>query len=146
MRYPIEKILILVAMQAEADPIIRTLHLQPSQQSIDAQLPFKAYEHCHPNQQIFLLVSGADPRYEVDNIGTQAATLMTYVGIERFQPDLVISAGTAGGFAARGAEIGTVYLSDDEFLFHDRIVPLAGFDAQGAGHYPAANVRTLAKS
>jgi len=145
MQKPIETILLLVAMQAEADPIIRNLNLHPTQRLTDAQLPFKTYEINRTDQHIFLLVSGIDPRYRVDNIGTQAATLMAYAGIEQFQPDLVISAGTAGGFVARGAKIGTVYLSDDEFIFHDRQIPLAGFDEQGIGHYPAVNVRALAK-
>jgi len=145
MQKPIETILLLVAMQAEADPIIRTLNLHPTQRLTDAQLPFKTYGINRTDQHIVLLVSGIDPRYRVDNIGTQAATLMAYVGIEQFQPDLVISVGTAGGFALRGAKIGTVYLSDDEFIFHDRQIPLAGFDEQGIGHYPAVNVRALAK-
>ena len=145
MPTPIKKILILVAMQAEADPIIAALHLDESADRLDAELPFKSYRRAAVDQNILLMVSGIDPRYQVDNIGTQPATLMAYVGIEHFRPDLVISAGTAGGFAARGAKIGTVYLSDDEFLFHDRQIPLAGFDQQGAGHYPAANIRALAK-
>ncbi len=144
MQTPIKKILILVAMQAEADPIIAALNLLATG-SFDAQLPFKSYERADADQQILLMVSGIDPRYRVDNIGTQPATLMAYVGIEYFRPDLVISAGTAGGFSASGAQIGTVYLSDDEFLFHDRQIPLAGFNEQGAGHYPAANVRALAQ-
>lgn len=144
MQTPIKKILILVAMKAEADPIIAALNLLATG-SFDAQLPFKSYERVDAEQHILLMVSGIDPRYRVDNIGTQPATLMAYVGIEQFRPDLVISAGTAGGFSARGAQIGTVYLSDDEFLFHDRQIPLAGFNEQGAGHYPAANVRALAQ-
>lgn len=145
MPKPIERILLLVAMQSEADPLIRALQLQPSPQIADPQLPFKTYEAARGDQHLALLVSGTDPRHNVDNIGTQAATLMAYVGIEHFHPDLAISAGTAGGFAARGAQIGTVYLSDAEFLFHDRHVPLAGFDRQGSGNYPAANVRALAQ-
>lgn len=145
MQTPIKKILILVAMQTEANPIIDALKLSELINPLDATLPFKSYELIEAEQHILLMVSGIDPRYQVDNIGTQPATLIAYVGIQHFQPDLVISAGTAGGFASLGAKIGTVYLSDDEFLFHDRQIPLAGFDQQGAGHYPATNVRALAK-
>ena len=145
MHKPIKKILILVAMQAEADPIINALKLKQKNGSIDVQLPFNAFEKASDDQEILLIQSGSDPRYKVDNIGTQAATLMAYVGIEHFKPDLVISAGTAGGFSNKGAQIGTVYLSDKEFVFHDRQIPLAGFDEQGVGHYPAANLRGLAK-
>lgn len=34
----------------------------------------------------------------VDSVGTIPASLVTYVSIQALQPDLVINAGTAGGF------------------------------------------------
>jgi nucleoside phosphorylase len=141
----LKKILILVAMQSEAKPIIDRLNLNLMSHTSDIDLPFQYFTTVNSEQEIILIVSGTDPRYGVDNIGTQASTLMAYVGIAQFNPDLVISAGTAGGFSERGAKIGTVYLSDREFVFHDRHVPLPGFAEQGIGHYPALNVRALAK-
>lgn len=141
----VKKILILIAMQSEAKPIIDRLNLGVIHHRSDTDLPFQYFTKVQREQEIILMVSGTDPRYGVDNIGTQAATLMAYVGITQFEPDIVISAGTAGGFSECGAKIGTVYLSDHEFVFHDRHVPLQGFDEQGIGHYPALNVRALAK-
>lgn len=141
----IEKILIIVAMQAEAKPIIDRLVMDEMVQNFDNDLPFRYFTKVRQNQEIVLMVSGTDPRYGVDNIGTQASTLMAYIGISQFNPDLVISAGTAGGFAEIGAKIGSVYLSDGDFVFHDRQVPLPGFDKQGTGNYPALNTRALAK-
>jgi nucleoside phosphorylase len=123
MNGAIERILILMAMQSEAEPLINALSLFSIDDALDRNLPFKAYHRGYRQPEIMLVISGTDERYEVDNIGPQAATLMAYIAINRFQPDLVISAGTAGGFRAKGAEIGTVYLSDREFIFHDRIVP-----------------------
>jgi 5'-methylthioadenosine nucleosidase len=47
--------------------------------------------------------------------------------------DLVISAGTAGGFRARGAAIGDVYVSS-AILHHDRRIPIHdAFEAFGLG-------------
>ena len=37
----------------------------------------------------------------VDNVGTVAASLATYLAIQAINPDLVISAGTAGGFKSQ---------------------------------------------
>ncbi|MFV8782187.1 hypothetical protein ACNKU7_07165 [Microbulbifer sp. SA54] len=145
MDHPIRRISLLFAMQDEARPVIDQLGLVPDEELHDSDLPFQSYSGCHGNIDVSVAVSGHDHRFQVDNIGPVAATLMTYTTIDRFAPDLVISAGTAGGFAARGAEIGTVYLSDDRFVFHDRVVPLPGFDESAIGHYPALNVRRMAR-
>ncbi|KAF8377829.1 hypothetical protein HHK36_031214 [Tetracentron sinense] len=59
----------------------------------------------------------------VDNVGTISASLMTYASIQVLKPDLVINAGTAGGFKAKGACIGDVFLASD-VAFHDRRIPI----------------------
>lgn len=51
------------------------------------------------------------------------AALTAYLAIQTFKPDLVISLGTAGGFKAKGGEIGDVYLSTG-FANHDRHIPI----------------------
>src|SRR5688500_612387 len=59
------------------------------------------------------------------------------------QPDLVINAGTAGGFRAKGAAIGDVYVSS-RTLNHDRRIPIPGFLEFGIGvheAYPTINLR-----
>ncbi len=141
---PIKKIAVLMAMADEARPLIEQLGMTKSNLLPD-YLPFQTYTGALESLEITLVVSGVDPRYQVDNIGTQAATLMSHAVIEALQPDLIISAGTAGGFSKRGAAIGTVYLSHDRFVFHDRRVPLEGFAESGIGHYPAMNVTQMAK-
>jgi len=66
----------------------------------------------------------------VDNIGTVPAAVTAYLAVQALKPDLVISAGTAGGFASRGAVIGDVFMAT-AFANHDRRIPLAAFDAYG---------------
>jgi 5'-methylthioadenosine nucleosidase len=59
------------------------------------------------------------------------------------QPDLVINAGTAGGFKAKGAAIGDVFVSS-RTLNHDRRIPLPGFQEFGIGchdAYPTVKLR-----
>lgn len=141
---PIHRVSLLFAMEAEARPVIDALRLVPDAELHDRDLPFQTFSGGTQGLQVSVAVSGHDHRFAVDNIGPVAASLMAYTTLERYSPDLVISAGTAGGFDGRGAQIGTVYLSDDRFVFHDRIVPLPGFDESAIGHYPALNVRRMA--
>ena len=82
--------------------------------------------------QVHVAHNGKCEKFEVDKVGTNAATLTTYLAIQAFKPDLVISAGTAGGFKARGAEIADVFVST-AVQNHDRRIPLPGFDKFGVG-------------
>jgi len=40
--------------------------------------------------------NGRCSKFDVDKVGTNAATLTTYLAVQAFKPDLVISSGTAG--------------------------------------------------
>ena len=59
----------------------------------------------------------------VDNVGTVPASLTAYLAIQTLKPDIVISIGTAGGFKAKGGEIGDVYVAT-AFANHDRHIPI----------------------
>jgi 5'-methylthioadenosine nucleosidase len=80
--------------------------------------------------RVHLAQNGPSEQYGVCKVGTNAASLTTYLAINAFKPDLVLSAGTAGGFKARGAEIGSVFISNS-CLNHDRRIPLPGFKEFG---------------
>lgn len=140
----IKNVTLLMAMQQEAQPIIDSLQLVEVEQAIHQQLPMRCYQRQVGTFKLSLIVSGLDDRHQVDNIGSEAATLMAYEAITQLKPDLLISAGTAGGFAKKGAKIGTVYVSEEHFVYHDRHVPLPGFDQSAVGKYPAAKVSRLA--
>ena len=47
------------------------------------------------------MVNGKCGRFGVDNVGTTPAALSTYLAIMQMNPDLVINAGTAGGFKSK---------------------------------------------
>ncbi len=139
----LNKICIAMAMEQEAQPFIEYFNLVKAPDVFSKHLPFVCYQAPNDNS-LSVVVSGRDPRYDVDNIGTQAATLQAYASIQALAPDLMISAGTAGGFASRGAQIGTVYLSDDKCVFHDRRVPIEGFNESAIGHLPVLKVNKMA--
>ncbi|KAI3989044.1 hypothetical protein MKX01_033080 [Papaver californicum] len=65
---PISTIVVIIAMQTEAVPLVTKFNLVE------------------------------DPNSVVDSVGTVSASLITYASIQALQPDLIINAGTAGGF------------------------------------------------
>lgn len=69
------------------------------------------------------VTAGKCQLHGVDNVGTVPAAVTAYLAVHEFKPDLVISVGTAGGFKARGAAIGDVFLAT-AFANHDRRIPI----------------------
>lgn len=137
-------IVLLYAMQAEAEPFLQAVDAHEVDCPGASWLPFRLFQFCLHEQRVHAMVSGADARFQVDNIGLEPATLMAYTAIHHLAPDLLISAGTAGGFDALGATIGTVYLAD-HFLFHDRHVPLEGFEQSALSLVSTFDAKTLAE-
>lgn len=140
----VNRIAIIMALAAEAAPVIAELGAIPVAGT--SPLPFQFFEATRSGCHIVVSVNGQHPRHGVCSIGTDAASLNTYVTIDRFKPDLVISAGTAGAWARNGSQIGDVYVSDDRFVFHDRRIALDSFSEYGVGSYPAAKARRLAEA
>ncbi len=146
-----DRVVIVMAMEAEAAPLRDALGAQP----IDAPvwvsgLPCRLY-HAPKSQQrpdVVLAVNGTDPIYGVDAVGSTAAALTTHVALnlDRPRPDLVLSVGTAGGWLRAGAEIGDAFLVWPHFACHDRRIPLPGFDVMGRSELPAADLRSHASA
>lgn len=134
--------MIVMAMGIEAAPVLAALgaHRVPG---VD-RMPFEWWCADRSGCEVMVAVNGRDARHGVDKIGTQPAALNTYLAIERHRPDLVITAGAAGGWASAGGAIGDVYLSGDEFVYHDRRIALPGYHDYGLGRYPSAPTRRLA--
>jgi 5'-methylthioadenosine/S-adenosylhomocysteine nucleosidase len=131
-----KKIALLFAMEAEAQPLIEKLGLQETPK-LDQALPFRSFGGTYKNRiELLLTLNGKSSRHPVDQIGTEPAALSAYLTLRSFKPDLCINAGTAGGFKAKGGEIGDVYLIDQPCRFHDHRIPIPGFDAYGLGSYP----------
>jgi len=135
-----------VAMAQEAKPIVESLQLIENETALNSHLPMRCFQKKIGNINVSLVIAGIDNRHLVDNIGSEAATLMAYEAINKLKPDLLISAGTAGGFKKNGATIGMLYVSKQHFVYHDRHVPLSGFNQSSVGAYPAAQVSRLAKN
>lgn len=140
---PISTVVIITAMQTEALPLVNKFQLTEDLESVFPKgVPWVRYHGVYKDLNINLVWPGKDFTLGVDNVGTLSASLVTYASIQALKPDLIINAGTAGGFKAKGAGIGDVFLAS-ECAFHDRRIPIPVFDTYGVGlrqAFPAPNL------
>jgi len=143
---PIEKIVIIVAMQEEADPIIMKLNMQennPDAFGFHPQLGLNVYHVNIQQKDVYLIVNGYDVIHNVDRVGTQAAALTAFTAIEKLHPDTLISAGTAGSLKA--AQVGDVFINRGRLIYHDRRISLGNFSAYGKGSFACMEMPLAAK-
>lgn len=129
-------------MEAEAAPLIEHLELVPKTEEIfPPQVPFHAFTgKWNDEHDITVITNGKDTIYQtgVDNCGTVPAALATFLALQKVDADLVLNAGTCGGFARKGAEIGDVFLTT-HVANHDRRIPIPSFDLYGVGRLETTN-------
>ncbi|KAG1668480.1 hypothetical protein FOA52_005253 [Chlamydomonas sp. UWO 241] len=131
---PIQSVLLVFAMEAEATPFIKVLDLKKDEPAkIAGPAPCVTYTGSHGDLKVHVVWNGKCAINDVCNVGTVPAALASYLAILAIQPDLVISTGTAGGFKAQDAHIGDIFLSTS-VINHDRRIPIPGFDMYGMGH------------
>ncbi|XP_028765665.1 5'-methylthioadenosine/S-adenosylhomocysteine nucleosidase 1 [Neltuma alba] len=142
---PVSSIVFIIAMQSEALPVVNRFQLTEDTNSLFPQgVPWVCYSGTYKNLNINLIWPGKDPTLGVDSVGTVSSSLVTYAAIQALKPDLIINAGTAGGFKAKGASIGDVFIISD-CAFHDRRIPIPVFDLFGVGSRKAFETPKLVK-
>ena len=150
-------------MEAEAAPFIQHLSLQPVPDFFPRTTPFLAYQGTHHQCNLTVITNGKDLVHGtgVDNVGTIPAALSTYLALSKLNSrdnnmdensessggvvDLLINAGTCGGFQKMGAQIGDVYLTTS-VAHHDRRIPIPSFTDYGIGKIQSTQVINLASS
>lgn len=141
---PIKHVVVMVAMEAEAMPFIEHLGLDQSKDFFPEHVPFLAYSGVYnSDHKVTVVTNGKDHIYGtgVDNVGTTPAGLATYLALDKIKDvDLLINAGTAGGFKRKGAAIGDVFVVSD-VANHDRRIPIPAFTPYGVGKL-ASKVKT----
>ena len=50
---------------------------------------------------VHVVMPGKCTEHGVDHVGTVPSAVLAYAAVQAFQPDLLINAGTAGGFKVR---------------------------------------------
>ncbi|XP_024395760.1 5'-methylthioadenosine nucleosidase [Physcomitrium patens] len=142
----IKTVMVVIAMQAEALPLVEALDLVEDDLSavFPGGVPWKKYSGVLDGLNVHIVVPGKDKALGVDSVGTVPSSLLTYAAGVALQPNLIINAGTAGGFQAKGANIGDVYVAT-EFANHDRRIPIPVFDKYGIGTIVAIPTGNLIK-
>jgi 5'-methylthioadenosine nucleosidase len=134
-------------MEQEARPFVDQLGLEPLEGFFPAHTPFLAYEGEHHSCKVTVITFGKDDIYKTgtDNVGTVPSSLATFLALQKLagQVDLVLNAGTCGGFRRQGAGIGDVFLTTG-VAHHDRRVPIPGFDVCGIGKLTTLNPTRMA--
>ncbi|CAJ1949833.1 unnamed protein product [Cylindrotheca closterium] len=144
----IEHVLILVAMELEAKPFVEHLNLEEIADFFPSHMPFVAFSGEHHATKVTVVTLGKDSVYGtgVDNVGTVTASMATELALAKYggSVDLVLNAGTCGGFKRKGAEIADVFLTTG-VANHDRRIPIPGFDAYGIGKLVTMDPTTMAE-
>ena len=130
------------AMEGEAMPLISGLGL-----SLEKPLPhakfLKFYRGEVGQTEIVAVCNGRDERFGVDRVGIETSVLATFLLLTTFSPQLLINAGTAGGFQSRGGAIGDLYFSAEPYVFHDHRIGIPGFKEFAEGGYPPGSLEML---
>jgi len=146
---PIKNVIIAIAMEEEAQPFVSFLGLEIDNTFFPPEAPFKAYRGNYNTCKVTVVMNGHDEVYGtgVNNVGTVPAGLAVFLALQKSEgeADLVINAGTCGGFSAKGAEIGDVFLTT-AVANHDRRIPIPGYDSYGIGKIDSVNAKSLAES
>ena len=145
-RSKIENVVVLVAMEAEAKPFIDHLALAPFK-LVTPNLPCVAFQGTHKGCVVTVVTNGQCARYAVDNVGTTPAALAAFGVINELKPDLLINAGTAGGFKSADAHIGDAFIST-HMRHHDRRIMIPGtqFEEYGRGNHAAQECPKLTRA
>jgi len=151
----VKTIAVMFAMDAEARPLVDHLALEENPSAFaraNGAAPMKCFTGrvtSSSNEDaptvIHVVCAGSCAKHSVCNVGTVGAALSTYETCVSLKPDVIVNAGTAGGFAKRGGKVGDVYLGST-FKNHDRRIPIPGYDAYGVGEYEAHPTPKLAEA
>lgn len=121
------------AMEAEALPMVKSLNLVKDDPPVIAPpAPCISYSGSDWGMKVHLVCFGKCKDTGMDTVGTAPASLFTYLAIQAFSPDIVVSAGTAGGFKSKGASIADIFVATAT-VNHDRRIPIPGFQEYGVG-------------
>ncbi len=142
---PIGCVALLFAMEEEGRPIAERLSLGEAEQ-LHEHLPARIRRGRLDSLEIIHCINGVDPIHGVDRIGTESATLTAWLLAETCRPDLLVNAGTCGGFESRGGSIGQAYLASGDLLYNDHKVPIPAYKEQAEVRIPTLDTGKLANT
>lgn len=144
-KYSLKKIVIFIAMLDEARPMIAHYQMTQTFSYLKNHSSFiQIYSCLYKKVEILLVTPGVDPRYQVDRVGPVPAALAVCEILHQICPDILINAGTAGGFSGRNASVGDVYLAKSPVKYHDRRISWGNFRDYGVGSFDCLSLDEIA--
>lgn len=122
---------IVVAMQDEAEPIVKALNLK-YKGKLNKLYKSNYYYAKINNNDVYLTTNG-----KLDNtsyVGSEATVISTILGIEKFKPNILINVGTSGAISKADFKIGDIInISKTSFL--DRNIPIPNYKEYSEGNF-----------
>jgi 5'-methylthioadenosine nucleosidase len=140
-----KRVYIQFAMGLECNPLVAALKATKTDFHWVGAFPFEFYTSQLKNLEILIGLAGMDPVHQVDSIGSVPASVLASFAIREFRPDLVLNAGTCGGFLSSEHRIGEVLLGSQYVAFHGRRIDLPRMREYGIGKYVVASSANLSK-
>lgn len=142
------RIAVVMAMHEEAEPIVGHLGgvLLPHPHDRFHDWYTATVDGDVGTAEVLVAVNARDDRHGVAGVGPEPAVVTTLHVLEHWSPDLVVSAGTAGGWASKGGSIGATYLGGPHVVRHDRRIDIPGFDRFGVGNFPCVQMERAAEA
>jgi len=143
----IRRILIHFAMDEEAQPFLvatgaRRASITPDRIGAEGGAMPRIYTYTRGSVEYFIATNGVDDRFGVAQVGTGPSGTAVLLSAISVKPDLIVNAGTAGGFMKRGGGVGDVYLGTGA-VFHDHRIPLPHYREYGRGFYPTTRTSAI---
>jgi len=117
------KMLVFVAMHEEMGAMLEALGIEKEENKCE-------YTYEQENLTTLFCCAPRDPTYNVASVGTIPTAIALTEKFASFNPDVVLNAGTSGGFQKRGGEIAKI-IACKRTIFHDRRIPLPGYKEYG---------------
>jgi len=115
--------LVFVAMHEEMGAMLEALGIKAEEKKCE-------YTFEQENLTTLFCCAPRDPTYDVASVGTVPVAIALTEKFASFKPDLILNAGTSGGFEKRGGEIAKI-IACKRTIFHDRRIPLPGYKEYG---------------
>ena len=146
-----KRVVVIMAMLAEATPLLKSLGCDPESPDRFLVKPGelgRVYtgaivdEDSNSQLEVFVVCNGKCITYGCDSVGKVPAAVVTHMAINELKPDILINAGTCGGFASQGCAIGDVFVVS-QCKVHDARIPLPVLEDYGVGSWKPRSAMNL---
>ncbi len=134
----IKKVLYIIVMEQESKDIIGKCKFELDESFTNKHKNIlQAYTSTYiSGLTVHLLWPIYDPLHQIGVFGTEIAFLLTYLGVQHYAPDLVISFGYAGSNGLFPTKLGDVCIADKTGIYHRNQMLIEPFKPFSTGNYP----------